>query len=160
MLVKMNVSFALGDDDILRYQDRLCLRDVDDLQTKIIVETHVSKYSIHLGSTNMYHDLKQIYWWDGMKKDIADYVAKCPHCQLVKAEHLKSGGLTQIIEVSTFKWEVVNMDFVVGLLMTRRKYDSIWVIMDRMTKFFYFIPMKSTYRVEDYAILYINEIVR
>ena len=49
----------------------------------------------------MYHDLKQIYWWDGMKKDIADYVAKCPNCQQVKAEHLKPGCLTLMIEVPT-----------------------------------------------------------
>ena len=94
MLVKMNETFSLGDYDILRFQDRLCVRDVDDLQTKIIVETHGYKYSIHLGSTNMYHDLKQIYWWDGMKKDIADYVAKFPNYQQVKAEPPNPGSLT------------------------------------------------------------------
>ena len=46
-------------------------------------------YSIHPGFTKMYHDFKHIYWWDGMKKDIAEYVAKCPNCQEVKVEHLK-----------------------------------------------------------------------
>ena len=97
VLVKMNESFALGADDILRYQDRLCVPDVDDLRTRIIAEAHGSRYSVHPGSTKMYHDLKQIYWWDGMKKDIAEYVAKCPNCQQVKAEHPKPGGLTQII---------------------------------------------------------------
>ena len=59
MLVKMNESFVLGGDDILRYQDRLCVPDVDDLRTKIIAEAHGSNYSIHPGSTKMYHDLKQ-----------------------------------------------------------------------------------------------------
>ena len=58
VLVKMNESFALGDHDILRYQDRLCVPNVDDLETMIIVEAHESKYSIHPGSTNMYQDLK------------------------------------------------------------------------------------------------------
>ena len=72
VLVKMNESFSLVDDDILRYQDRLCVEDVDDLRTRIMVEAHSSRYSIHPGSTKMYHDLKQIYWWDGMKKDIAE----------------------------------------------------------------------------------------
>ena len=62
----------------------------------------------------MYHDLKQIYWWDGMKKDIAEYVAKCLNCQQIKAEHLKPGSLTQIIDFPTWKWESINMDFVVG----------------------------------------------
>ena len=51
----------------------------------------------------MYHDLKHIYWWDGMKKDVAEYVAKCPNCQQVKAEHPKPGGLTQIIKVLIWK---------------------------------------------------------
>ncbi|XP_069146984.1 uncharacterized protein [Solanum lycopersicum] len=99
VLIKMNESFALGGDIILRYQDRLCVLDVDDLRTRIVVAAHGSRYSIHQGSTKMYHDLKQIYWWDGMKKDIAEYVAKCPYCQQVKAEHLKYSCLTQIIEV-------------------------------------------------------------
>ena len=73
----------------------------------------------------MYHDLKQIYWWNGMKKDIVDYVGKFPYCQQVKAEHLKTGGLTQINEVPSWKWEAINMDFVVGLPRTMRPDDSI-----------------------------------
>ena len=108
----------------------------------------------------MYHDLIHIYWWDGMKKDIAEYVAKCPYCQQVKAEHLKPCSLTQMIEVSTLKWEAINMDFVVGLPRTRRQHNSVWVIVDTMTKFAEFKPVKSTYRDEDYLTLYIDEIVR
>ena len=77
----------------------------------------------------MYHDLKQIYWRDGMKKDIAENVAKCPNCQQVKDEHLKSGGLSQIIEVPTLNWEAINMDFVVGLPNNRRQHDSIRLLM-------------------------------
>ena len=79
--IKMNDFFSLGDDGIHRYQDRLCVPEVDDLRTRIIADAHGSRYSIHPYSTKMYHDLKQIYWWDGMKKDIADYVARCPSCQ-------------------------------------------------------------------------------
>ena len=92
-------------------------------------------------------------------KDIARYVAKCPKCQQVKAEHLKPFGMTQIIEVPTWKWKATYMDFVVGLPRTRRKHDSIWVIVDRLTKSAHFILAKTTYRDEDYARLYIDEIV-
>ncbi|XP_069152797.1 uncharacterized protein [Solanum lycopersicum] len=99
VLLKMNESFSLGDDVILRYQNRLCVPDVDDLRTRIMTEAHGSLYSIHPASTKMYHDIKQIFWWDGMKMDIADYVVKCPNCHQVKTEHLKPCGLTQIIEI-------------------------------------------------------------
>ena len=87
-------------------------------------------------------------------------MATCPNCQQVKAEHLKPGGLTHIIEVPTWKWEAVNMDFVVGLPRTRRQHDSIWVIVVRLTKSAHFIPMKSTYIADDYVRLYIDDIVR
>ena len=87
-------------------------------------------------------------------------MAKCPNCQQVKAKHLKPGGLTQIIEVSTWKWEAINMDFLVGFPRTRRQYDSIWVIVDRLTKFAHFIPVKSTYRAEDYARINIDKNVK
>ena len=127
-MVKMNESFALGGDYIIKYQDRLCVPYMDDLRTRIIAEAHGSRYSVHPGSTKMYHDLKQIYWWDGMKKDIAEYVAKCPNCQQVKTEHHKLRGLTQMIEVLIWEWEAINMDFVVGLQKTRKQYDSIWFI--------------------------------
>ena len=81
-------------------------------------------------------------------------------CQQVNAENLKPSGLTHIIEVPTWKWEAINMDLVVGHLKTRRQHDSIWVIVDRMTKSAHFISVKSTYKAEDCARLYIDEIVR
>ena len=90
----MNESFALEDDIILMYQDMLCALDVDDLRSRTIVETHGSRYSIHPSSTKMYHDLKHVYWWDGMMNDIVDFVEKCYNFKQVKAKHLKPGGLT------------------------------------------------------------------
>ena len=80
LLAKINEPFALGGDVILRYHDRLCVPDVDYLRTKIVTEAYMSKYLIHPGSTKIYYDLQQIYWWDGMKKDIVEFVAKAPNC--------------------------------------------------------------------------------
>ena len=88
------------------------------------------------------------------------FLEECPDCQHVKAKNLKLRGVTQSIEIPTWKWESINMDFVVGLPRTRKLHDSIWVIVDRMTKFAHFILSKSTYRAEDYDELYIDEIVR
>ena len=69
-----------------------------------------------------------------MKRDITDFVSKCPICQKVKVEHQKPGGMNQEIDIPTWKWEVINMDFITRLSRTRRQHDSIWVIVDRMTK--------------------------
>jgi len=125
-----------------------------------MAEAHNSRYSVHPGSTKMYRDLKEIYWWNGMKRGVADFVSKCPNCQQVKAEHQRPGGLTQLMEIPMWKWEMINMDFVVGLPRTQRKFDSIWVIVDRLTKSAHFLPVKSTDTAEQYAQLYIKEIVR
>ncbi|WMV30432.1 hypothetical protein MTR67_023817 [Solanum verrucosum] len=77
-----------------------------------------------------------------MKRDIADFVAKFPNCQQVKVEHQKLGGTTQEINIPTWKWEVINMEFITGLPRTRRQHDSIWVIVDRVTKFARFFVVR------------------
>ena len=69
-------------------------------------------------------------WWNGMKKDIAEFVARCLVYQQVKAEHQRPGGLLQRIPIPEWKWEHITMNFVVGLPRTRRGYDAIWVIVD------------------------------
>ncbi|KAH0746323.1 hypothetical protein KY285_007980 [Solanum tuberosum] len=143
--------FSEAGDGALRYQGRLCVSCVDGLREKILEEAHNSSYSIHPGSTKMYRDLRDVYWWGGMKKDIAKFVSGCHSCQQVKAEHQRPGGLTQDIEIPTWKWEEINMDFVVGLPKTRKGFDSIWVVVDRMTKSAHFLPVKTTYGAEDYA---------
>ena len=107
----------------------------------------------------MYHDLRQVFLWEGLKKKIAEFVAKCLNWKQVKDEHQKSSVLLQEIQVLTLKWEDINMDFVVGLPQTQKKYDSIWVVVDRLTKSARFIPVKSTYSTEDYARIFIDEIV-
>ena len=88
---------------MLRNQRELCAPTIDDLRSNIILEAHGSRYSIHPGSTNMYHDLKEIYWWEGMKRDISMFVEECPNCQQVKVEHLKPRGFAQSIEIPTWK---------------------------------------------------------
>ena len=88
-----------------------------------------------------------------------EFVAKCPNCQQVKAEHQKPGDLLQDIQIPTWKLEYINMEFVVGLPCTQKSYNSIWVVVDNLTKFARFIPLKSTYLAEDYARIFIDEIV-
>ena len=94
-----------------------------------------------------------------MKKDIEEVIAKCPNCQQVKAKHRKLGGLLQEIQISNLMWEDINMDFVLGLPRTQKSYDSIWVVVDQLTKSACFIPVESSYSAEDYARIFLDEIV-
>jgi hypothetical protein len=93
----------------------------------------------------MYHDLNITYWWYGMKRDVAEYVALCDTCQRVKAKHQRPTGLLQSLQVPEWKWKEIAINFIVGLPKTQSGYDSIWVIVDRLTKVAHFIPIKTAY---------------
>ena len=94
-----------------------------------------------------------------MKKEIAKYVAECDTCQRVKAIHLKIAGTPQPLPIPSWKWEDISMDFIVGLPNTSQKHDSIWVIVDRLTKTAHFIPVLTTYKANKYAEIYLDRIV-
>jgi hypothetical protein len=107
----------------------------------------------------MYHDLKRRYRWYGMKRAIAEYVALCDNCQRVKAERQRPARLLQPLMIPEWKWKEISMDFIVGLPKTQSGYDSIWVIIDRLSKVAHFIPVKSNYKGLKLAELYIARIV-
>ncbi|GJR44489.1 putative reverse transcriptase domain-containing protein [Tanacetum coccineum] len=111
-------------------------------------ESHKSKYSIHPGSDKMNQDLKKLYWWPNMKVIIADYVGKCLTCSRVKSECQKPSSLLIQPEIPTWKWEKIMMDFVKKLPKTSNEHDTIWVIIDRLTKSSHFIPTRETNNME------------
>jgi hypothetical protein len=95
---------------------------VGDLRKTILREAHDSTYSIHPGSTKMYQDLKQRYWWYGMKRDVAAHVALCDTCHKVKAEHQRPAGLLQPLKVLEWKWEeIVSVRNVVPTLTSNKR---------------------------------------
>jgi hypothetical protein len=95
-----------------------------------------------------------------MKREIEKYVSECDICQRVKASHLKTTGILQPLPIPSWKWEDINMDFIVGLPNTSQKHDSIWVIVDRLTKIAHFLPVRTTYNAKKYAEIYLDQIVR
>ncbi|GKB59891.1 putative reverse transcriptase domain-containing protein [Tanacetum coccineum] len=139
--------------------NRVWLPLLGGLRDLIMHESHKSKYSIHPGSDKMYQDMKKLYWWPNMKADIATYVSKCLTCAKVKAEHQRPSGLLQQPEILEWKWEHITMDFVMGLPRTFGGYDSIWVIVDRLTKSAHFLPMKKTDSMEKLTRQYLKEVV-
>ena len=113
----------------------------------ILEEAHKSSFSIHPGATKTYQDLKRDYWWPGIKTEIAEFVVRCIICQQVKIEHQRPAGLLEPLEISQWKLKQISMDFVGGLPRTQKGHDSIWVIVDRLTKLAHFLPVKSTYKI-------------
>ncbi|KAD6453180.1 hypothetical protein E3N88_07885 [Mikania micrantha] len=147
------------EDDVLYFQERMWVPELNNIRELIFHEAHKSKYSIHPGADKMYKDLKEYYWWPGMKKDIALYVGKCLTCSKVKAEHQKPSGMLQQPEIPQWKWEQISMDFITKLPRTSGGYDSIWVIVDRLTKSAHFLPIREDFKMEKLAKLYITEII-
>ena len=141
-------------------EGRICVPNNDDLKFQLLEEAHQTPYSIHPSTTKMYHDLKERYWWPGMKRDVIKYVERCLTCQQVKAEHQRPAGLLQPLEIPEWKWYQITMDFVTGLPKTPKNHDSVWVVVDRLTKSAHFIHVRMTYTMDKLAELYIKEIVR
>ncbi|GJY48708.1 reverse transcriptase domain-containing protein [Tanacetum coccineum] len=146
-------------DGTLCLNGRSWLPCYGDLRTVIMHESHKSKYSIHPGSDKMYQDMKKLYWWPNMKADIATYVNKCLTCAKVKAEHQRPSGLLVQPKIPEWKWDNITMDFVTKLPKTSQGYDTIWVIVDRLTKSAIFTPMRETDPLDKLARLYLKEVV-
>jgi hypothetical protein len=153
-------EFKVGSDNILRCNGRVCVPDAKNLRNTVLEEAHKSKLSIHPGATKMYQDLRLDYWWPGMKRHVAEYVASCLTCQKAKVEHQKPAGMLQSLDIPEWKWNSISMDFITGLPKTRRKHDSIWVIVDRLTKSAHFLPVRITDTAEKLTDIYVAEIVR
>jgi hypothetical protein len=134
---------------------RLVVPMKEALKKKILDVAHTSRYSIHPRSTKMYHDLRQQFWWIGIKSEAARYVLECDTCWKVKAGYMKPRGLLQPLSIPKWKWNDIGMDFIVGLPMTAHKVDSIWVIIDQLSKSSHFIPVNTNYKVQKFAEIYI-----
>lgn len=153
-------EFSMDSSGVVRFRGRLCVPQNAKVKDDILREAHRTPYTIHPGENKMYHDLKKTYWWKRMKIDVAKYVAACGVCQQVKAEHKKPAGKLQSLEVPLWPWDDVAMDFVVGLPRTPRGKDSIWVVVDRLSKVAHFIPIRSNNSASELAPIYVRDIVR
>jgi hypothetical protein len=148
--------FHTDHQGVLWFNNRIVVPKNHQLHKKILDEAHLSKFSIHPDSTKMYQDVRQNFWWTRMKREIAKYVSECDTCQRVKTSHLKASGTLQPLPIPSWKWEDISMDFIVGLPNTSQKHDSIWIIIDRLTKTVHFIPVHTTYAAKKYAEIYLD----
>ncbi|GKC36765.1 putative reverse transcriptase domain-containing protein [Tanacetum coccineum] len=146
-------------DGTLCLHGRSWLHCYGDLRSVIMHESHKSKYSIHPGSEKMYQDVKKLYRWPNMKADIATYVSKCLMYARVKAEHQRPSGLLVQPAIPEWKWDNITMDFITKLPKSSQGFDTIWVIVDRLTKSAHFLPIRENDPLDKLARLYLNRIV-
>nr|GEX88959.1 putative reverse transcriptase domain-containing protein [Tanacetum cinerariifolium] len=151
--------FEKRDDGGVYFFDRVWIPSVGGIRKLIMDEAHTSRYSVHPGADKIYYDLRDLYWWPGMKRDIAKYVSKCLTCSKIKAEHQKPSGLLQQPEILEWKWEKITMDLITKLPKSSSGHDAIWVVVDILTKSAHFLPIREDYKTEKLARIYINEIV-
>ncbi|KAA3470922.1 reverse transcriptase [Gossypium australe] len=152
-------DYSLNSDGVLCFRERVCMPKDVELRQMILQEAHSSPYAMHPGGNKMYRDLREQFWWPGLKREITEFVGKCLS-QQVKAEHQLPSGLLQPVKIPQWKWERITIDFVSGLPLTPTKKDAVWVIVDRLTKSAHFIPVHVDYSLQKLAKLYVAEIVR
>ncbi|KAA3470595.1 DNA/RNA polymerases superfamily protein [Gossypium australe] len=141
-------DFDLSSDGVMCFLGHLCISKDEDLRHLILTVAHNSPFAMHPNGNKI------------LKKDVVDFVARCLICQRVKTEHQCPSGLLRPIQIPEWKWEHITMDFVSGLPWTLTRKDSIWVIVDRLTKSTHFLPVCTTFILHQLAELYIREIVR
>jgi len=154
------VDFRLNENGVLTFCDRVCVPNVLELKRRILDKGHRSSLIIHPGATKMYQDLKKLFWWPEMRKEIVEFVYACLVFQKSKIEHQRPSGLMQPLFVPEWKLDSIFMDFVGALPKTVKGFDSIWVVVDRLTKSAHFIPIKTDMSVAKLAEIYIEQVVR
>jgi hypothetical protein len=124
-------DFTEDEQGTVWFKNRLCVPETGDLRESILREAHDSAYSIHSGSTKMYQDLKQRYWWYGLKRDVAAHVALCDTCHWVKVEHQRPTGLLQPLKVPAWSekrsvWISLWVYLEPEMVMIR--FGSLWIV--------------------------------
>ncbi|GJS65788.1 pol protein [Tanacetum coccineum] len=158
--LKIEPNLILRIKEAQKEDSKLCVHDDPTLLEAVLSEAHSSPFFIHPGSTKMYGDLKQNFWWNGMKQEVATFVEKCLKSQQVKIENQRASGLLQPLDILVWKWDEISMDFVTGLPRTQKKNNEIWVVVDRLTKSAHFLAIQKDYSVSRLAEIFRQEIIR
>jgi hypothetical protein len=120
---------------------------------------HSSSLAGHAGYDKTIHRARKDFFWPGMKADVKRFIMECDTCQRVKAEKLSPAGLLQPLPIPERPWLSISMDFIEGLPFFQG-YSVIWVIVDRLTKYAHFIPLKHPYTAEKLAQVFMNQLFK
>jgi hypothetical protein len=148
----------MTEDGLLMYQDRVYIPNSIKLKRFIMDEIYKRPYSWNLGYKKMITTVRKLYYFPGMKKEIAKYIAKCIEYQQVKDEHRHQEGLLQPMPIPKWKWETMSMDVITRFLRTIEQHDAIMVVVDKLSKVAHFIPVNSTHKAIDVVEIFMKEI--
>src|SRR3954454_8074833 len=151
--------FSTDSKGTVFFKNRLVVPKNKNLRQLILKEAHDTPLSIHPGSTKMYRDLRQRFWWTRMKREIAQFIAECDVCRRIKAEHQRPAGTLQPLPIPEGKWDKVSMDFITGFPKTQKGNDAIFIVIDRLSKVAHFLPVCESITTSQLANLYISRIV-
>src|SRR3954471_15571402 len=163
--IKKNIAsgvakcFSINDQGVVFFGTRLVVPRKHNLRRLILKEAHDTPLSIHPGSTKMYQDLRQRFWWTRMKREIARFVAECDVCRRIEAEHQRPAGTLQPLPIPEWKCDIVSMDFITGFPKTQKRNDAIFVVVDRLSKVAHFLLVRESITASQLADLYVSRIV-
>ena len=147
-------SVIIGDEE-----ERVCLPK-GEVRNKVLFDYHDSKVSGHMGFIRTYEIIHRYFYWPGMGKEIKNYVKRCTRCQQIKSSNQRPQGLLQPLQIPNRKWQRVSMDFIVHLPITKNGFDSIWVVVDYLSKRAHLIPTRTNVNAKEVAKLYIENIFK
>ncbi|KAL4581119.1 hypothetical protein LXL04_017328 [Taraxacum kok-saghyz] len=146
-------------DQLLFFKGRLFIPDISSLKLKLLQEGHTSPTGGHGGFLKTFKRVSTQFYWPKMKQEIRIFVQNCVVCQQQKYQTLSPAGLLQPLPIPVQIWEDISMDFVVGL-PTSHKFDTILVVVDRLSKYAHFLPLSHPFTAKTVAALFCKEIVR
>lgn len=158
-LAPQDVSFFQYTDGLLKYKGRLYVGKCTDLRSKLIANIHESSMGGHSGVENTYQKIYTVFYWPELRADIKELVRNCHICQVSKNEHVRQPGFLQPLHIPEQAWSYITMDFIVKLPNSQGK-DTMWVIVDRFTKYGHFIALSTLLTSSSLAKTFIDVIYR
>jgi hypothetical protein len=153
-------EYKINEDGLLMHKNRIYVPSSGELRNVVLKEMHDVPYVGHPGYQKTITAVRSQFFWPRMKKDVVDYITRCMECQKVKAKHRHPASLLQPLSISKNKWEVITMDFITRLPKTNKQHDSIMVMVEKLTKFSHFVPVKTTHTAANIVEIFMKEIAR
>ena len=147
----LNTGYSLNKKELTLYKNRLYIANVPKIKLLILNEIHKTPYSGHPGYQKTITMLRKDYFWPKMKNELEEYISRCFECQQVKTKHQHPAGLLQPLPIPRWKWEILSLDFFIGLPRNQNQKDSITIVIDKMFKAYHYIPVNTTHEDSNIA---------